>query len=464
MNKKDYIVIDDTNQAEEHDGGDATTPEETTKETGTKTTEPIKEPESDDQGNDGETSVTGDATDAGDFADETGASGESDDGGSGSDDGKDDDVDGDAEDTIEDEGTTSNADETPAPMPSDDAPVTDEAQGDADDTPDMEETADEQATVTEDDKNDATVKDEAPVEEAPSKEQTVEEGTSATGSSSEKSVRGFVKVPIAVGIAVACAVGGLAVGHVTGNPMFGSTATQKKELTSAELNTVVGRVSFDGQTIDITAKDAIMLNDTLSGDKHEYPTADMVVSTARNMIMQRDAEKRGIKVTDESLAEFAKGMLGSDDYKTIASEYQIDEESLKALVKSSYVSQEIRKQVVSVEGEEPELAAPPATPAEGESDKATSEYYTYIIDSAGEEWDANKKAWVDETSEFAQALQSSKTFDPAAGTATYDDALAAYQVLGSRYSAKASTYDTLWNDYMKDLFSKANIMIYSLVA
>lgn len=272
----------------------------------------------------------------------------------------------------------------------------------------------------------------------------------------------FVKFPIAVGIAAACAIGGFVIGHISGNPTAGVPASVKTELTNEELGTVVGRVSFDGQTVDVTAKDALMLNDTLNGDSHNYPTADMVVATARSLIMQKDAEKRGIQVTDENLKEFAKGMLGSDDYETIAKEYQIDTESLQALVKSSYISQEVRKQVVG--DSEPELAAPPTAPEEGESDKATAEYYTYIIDAAGDEWDAEKQAWADEDGEFATVLKSSKTFDPKEKKATYDDALGAYQVLGSRYSAEASTYDTLWNDYTKELFSKANVTIYSLMS
>ena len=286
--------------------------------------------------------------------------------------------------------------------------------------------------------------------------------TDASSHASSDKVPGFVKIPLAIGIAAVCAIGGFALGHFSGNAIGASPASVKTELSNEELSTVVGRVSFDGQTVDITAKEAIMLNDTLNGDSHNYPTADMVVATARSLIMQHDAEKRGIQATDEDLKQFAQGMLGSDDYDTIAKEYQIDTESLKALVKSSYVAQEVRKQIVG--DNEPELAAPPAAPNEGESDVAKSEYYTYIIDAAGDEWDAEKQAWVDENGEFAQTLKSSKTFDPKAKTATYDDALGAYQILGSRYSAEASTYETLWNDYMREIFSQANITIYSLIS
>lgn len=273
-----------------------------------------------------------------------------------------------------------------------------------------------------------------------------------------------ISTPIAAALAVACGLGGFAVAKAVpaGSPATAEMAKAGEPLEGAALDTVVGQVTFDGKTQSITAKQAIMLNSTMSDGKGEYPTADMVIATARDIIISADAEKRGIKTDDEAIKEFAKSMLGSDDYEELAGQYSIDVESLKALVKSSYVSQEVRKQVVGEN--EPTLASPPAEPKEGEEDKATREYYDYIIKSAGDEWNAKEEKWVEEEGDFAVMFKESKTFKPQSKTASYNDALQAYQVLGSRYSAEMSTYDTQWNDYMKDLLAGASVSVYSLIS
>lgn len=108
--------------------------------------------------------------------------------------------------------------------------------------------------------------------------------------------------------------------------------------------------------------------------------------------------------------------------------------------------------------------APPTVPASDEDDVPTAEYFSYIIESAGDEWDAGKGAWKDPNGDFAVTLGSSKTFDPKAKTATYDDALGAYQVLGSRYSAAMASYDALWNEYFAKMLSGAQVTVYSLLS
>ena len=270
----------------------------------------------------------------------------------------------------------------------------------------------------------------------------------------------FVRMPVAIGIAIACAIGGGVVGYLANNPRT-VDMTAKTTLTTDELDTVVGRVEFDGKVTDITARQAIMLNGTLDGDSHDYPSADAVLSTARNIVMEADAKKRGIQADDEVLSEFMTDLLGSSDYETVAQQYQLDVDSLKALVRASYYSQEVRKQVIGTSTPTP--VDPPETPDKDKEDIATRGYYDYIIESAGDEWDAKKGSWADEKGDFAVMLGSSKTFDPKGKVATYDDALGAYQVLGGRYSAEASAQDTLWNDYMKKLLSGARISVYSLV-
>lgn len=279
--------------------------------------------------------------------------------------------------------------------------------------------------------------------------------------SEENILDGFVSTSLAVVTAIACAICGYALGRLSQSTVMPRPNQEfKATLDSSDLDMVVGRVTFDGKTSDITARQVIMLNGNLNYADQGYPSAEMVVSTARNLVLEADAEKRGITADDETLSAFMKEMLGGDDYESVAKQYQVDVESLKELLHSSYITQEIRKAVIGKDM--PELAAPPTEPGDGENGKATAEYFDYVVKAAGDEWDAKKGAWVSDTGDFAVALGSSKTFDPEKKTATYDDALSAYQVLSTRYSAEASSYDTLWEEYLNGLMSKAQVSVYSL--
>lgn len=472
MSEKDYVVIgthkdedaeDETKATEtteqQDDAADKDLEPESAAEDVTATEEENEETEPDEAGEtdeDGE--ETGDADDDADAAEEGDDTDDSD-----ADDADDaDEADAEGDEDIAEEDTAADLDDdTDAETETDDdaeaAAETDAAEED-EDSDGADEDAEEKAT------------DEAEGAKDDAKEEVKAEADDKKSDADDASDKkdagdgaiGAVKTPLAIGIAAACAIGGFAAGHFQNAAPATPDAAIEGDIPQDSLDSVVvGQLNYDGQTFDITAKQAIMLNSSIT-DVNAYPTADMVLATARDIILEQDAEKRGVTVDDESMADFAVEMLGSSDYESLSEQYSIDVDSLKALIKSSYISQEIRKQVVG-EGE-PSLASPPAVPDDGDEDEATSEYYEYVIVSAGDEWDAEANEWADPDGEFAIMLADSETFDPKHGVATYDDALGAYQVLGSRYSAEMSSYDSLWNDYMHDLFANASVNIFSLVS
>jgi hypothetical protein len=286
-----------------------------------------------------------------------------------------------------------------------------------------------------------------------------------------------------IGIAVAALVIGLLVGKFALGGVAGG-ALAKSTLAESELGSVVGTYTYNGKTESITAKEVIEQYGSLSSSKKEdgtyaVPSADNVLSLARNRILALEASNRGITVSDEDLAAYAEQTLGSSDFEQIATSYSMDQETVKELLRQSAQMSKMRDEVVGTAGAtapeapvEPEYPTTDDNGAELDEEAAAAakeqaqkeskkEYADYIIKLAGDEWDADKGAWKAEDGPYATALAD---YEVTADGASYEAAQAAYYVAYQSYSTAQSDVSTQWTDFVNGLFVNATVSLTSLVA
>ncbi len=154
----------------------------------------------------------------------------------------------------------------------------------------------------------------------------------------------------AIPVILLCLVVGLLVGKFAlgGTPglVSGKTTLQESELDSA-----VGSYTYKGATKTITARQALDQSsgvDKAKQDDGSYrmPSADEVLSCARNSILEDAVAAEGIQVSDEDMATYAKDTLGTDDYATIAQNYGMTEDQVKETVRDSAGTKQLYDKVV----------------------------------------------------------------------------------------------------------------------
>lgn len=233
-------------------------------------------------------------------------------------------------------------------------------------------------------------------------------------------------------------------------------------LTESKLDTVVGSYTYDGVAYDITARQAIedstsveaRLNDDGSYDS---PTADMVLSYARNRILALLVEENGITVSDEEISQYALQMSGTDDIAQIAQYYGMDEEQARRIIGEACATEKLRTQVIGSLGTAPTA---PSAPADGNTETANTEYGQYIISLLGTNWDASTGTWANTDNAYYDALQG-MVFS--ADSANYEAAQAAYYVAYSEYQANVTNVEAQWNDYVNGFLSNGAITIDTLL-
>jgi hypothetical protein len=284
-----------------------------------------------------------------------------------------------------------------------------------------------------------------------------------------------------IGIAVATCVIGILIGKF----MLGgsSAAINKTSLTENELNTVVGTYTQGGSSKSITARQVIEMTSSLESSKTEdgnykVPSADNILYAVRNSIAISEAESRGINPSDEDILNFAEQTLGqSPDFESIATSNNLDVDTVKKLLRDSYLIHELQNQIGGeMSATEPEYPTEPEYATKDEAGenlpddqvqknrdearkKATPEYATYIINLAGDEWDAENNKWKSEDGEYAKGLAE---YQVTKDGATYEAAYAAYQIAYSKYSEAQSAYYESVTNYLSDLYAKSSINILTL--
>ena len=273
--------------------------------------------------------------------------------------------------------------------------------------------------------------------------------------------------PAWVAICAVVLVVGVLCGHfLLGGAGSGASAgvalAGKTTLSEQELDSTIATYTYNGKTVDVTARQVISQSKSVdsaanSDGTYDVPVADDVVSYARNAIVLQAAKDQGISVTDDDLSAYANQMFQTDDYATIASKYGIDEDTAKQTISDSCMMSKLRDSVVTATL--PEQPTKPTEPAEGQEDTPTADYASYIIGLAGDEWDSANNTWASTDGDYYNALSS---YEISNDSATYAAAQAAYYVAYSNYSTAYSDYSSQWTTYVNSLLSNASIQLGSL--
>ena len=277
-----------------------------------------------------------------------------------------------------------------------------------------------------------------------------------------------------IGIAVVALVLGLLIGRFLLGGGAGGTLGKTK-LTESELNNTIATYSYKGKNVNVNARQVIEQSSSLESAKdsdgnYAVPSADTVLSYARNAIIGEEAKSRNINVSDDDLKSYAEEMMGSSDFASIASSYGMDENTVKETLRQSAMMKKLRDEVVKNDdaGEAPEAPkAPEGANSEDQAARdaamktANADYANYIIKLAGDEWDAEKGAWKSADGPYATALAE---YQVTKDSATYEAAQAAYYVAYQDYSTKQSDISTQWTDFVNGLLANASIQVSSLVA
>ena len=267
---------------------------------------------------------------------------------------------------------------------------------------------------------------------------------------------------IAIAIAVVAVIIAAVLGYFIGSGGFAHKGADSASLTSDQLDTVVASYSYNGKSIDVTAREAIESQYSLDSVKQSdgtYPTpsADIVLSYARNHILLNEAEARGISVTDKEMKEYAENALGMSDYSQMSQQYGVTKDQAKTIVKQQATMQKLYDKIVGTSSAT--MPEAPAQPEGGNEDTASKDYADYIIKLAGDEWDAKKGTWASTDGVYAQALAGQEF---TADSATYGQALTAYYTAYQQYAQTNSESGGKWTEFVNGLYAKANITLYGL--
>jgi uncharacterized protein YneF (UPF0154 family) len=358
----------------------------------------------------------------------------------------------------------------------------DEKKVETDEEPEVDETKDDQtADQAEDEKAEDTSDDKADDEEAdgvkskvtPAKKKPSKANKPVKSSKDDIPARAASKVtrqkkvvsmPVAIIVAVACVVVGALLGYFVIGNLTSNQVSGKTTLTEDQLDTTVGTYTYNGKSYTISARDAITSSSSLDSAKNDdgtynMPSASTILSKAQNGILSLEVEAQGIEVTDDDISSYATSTLNTDDYSSIASQYSLDEDSVKDILRQSCGVKKLYDQVVTTTVTTSPTA--PTAPSDGNNDEATADYGAYIVNLLGDEWDSTNNTWARTDGPFYSSMSSMQfTSD----SATYPQAETAYYVAYQQYSQSSSNASTQWTDYVNGLLSKASITIDSLVS
>lgn len=311
------------------------------------------------------------------------------------------------------------------------------------------------------DKNDEKT-EVAPVAAETKAEKGAKAGQAPKAAGAGKAAGAALPTPAWVAIAVAAMVVGVLCGHFLLGGGSSISLSGKTTLTGDQLDSTIATYTYNGKTVDVTARQVISQSKSVdsaanSDGTYDVPVADDVVSYARNAIVLQTAKDQGISVTDDDLSAYANQMFQTDDYATIASKYGIDEDTAKQTISDSCMMSKLRDSVVTATL--PEQPTKPTEPAEGQQDTPTADYASYIIGLAGDEWDSANNTWASTDGDYYNALSS---YEISNDSATYAAAQAAYYVAYSNYSTAYSDYSSQWTTYVNSLLSNASIQLGSL--
>lgn len=232
----------------------------------------------------------------------------------------------------------------------------------------------------------------------------------------------------------------------------------KTTLTESELDQVVGSYTYEGKTTELTARqvisDAVSLDAAKNPDgNYRVPGADMVLTYARNAVLNTLVQKEGIQVSDEDVLNYIKSTLNVESVEELAQNYGMSTEQAQKILKETVGVQKLREKVSNTQAGPTEPTAP-TVPEEGKESEATEAYAQYIVGLLGDEWDSEKGTWAREDGPYYAAL-SKLNFD--GKTATFEQAQTAYYVAYGNFTTAQQSLTTAWTDYVNTEFAKATV-------
>ena len=286
-----------------------------------------------------------------------------------------------------------------------------------------------------------------------------------TGGSSVAGGRGGLGLPVLVAaVVVALLVGALFGKLVLGGGMPAAAFAGQTSVSEADLGRVIATYTYDGKTETVTVRDAIESQaslDSVTADDGTYtlPSADAAIAVARNRILAKVAEDKGITVSDDELPEYVQKIGGASDIATLAQRYGLTEDEATEIVRESALMWKLKGEVTSTKAGDAPTA--PEAPSDGNSDTANATYGAYVIGLLGDEWDSDNNTWARQDGPFYQALKD-ETFS--ADSATYAQAQTAYYVAYQQYVTNSQTSTSEWTQYVNEILSKASIQVVTLTA
>lgn len=235
-------------------------------------------------------------------------------------------------------------------------------------------------------------------------------------------------------------------------------------LTEDQLDYPVASYTYNGVVHVISAREVIMYGSSLEAAKNDdgtytMPTADTVLSIVRTNALLEEAKNQGITVSDEEVSAYARQYSGTDDFDDIAQRYGIEVDEAKEQVTHAATLLKLKDKVTN--GPIGDVPTAPDQPSDGNPDMTSVDYARYIIDLAGDEWDAEAGTWRDPDSPYALALAG---YEVTNDSASYAAAQAAYAVAVQKYQQATQAASKTWTDYVNSVFGAADVHIGTLVS
>ena len=276
---------------------------------------------------------------------------------------------------------------------------------------------------------------------------------------------GLAALPVAgwVVICVALLIVGVLAGHFLLGGTSGVSLNGRTALSAGELDSTIATYTFDGKTTNVSAREVleeVQGSTTIPANEdgtYNVPSASDVLSYVQNEILVADAEARGLSVSDEEISEYASSSLGTDDLASIAEQAGMDEQAVKDVLRENLLASKLQQAVTTVTL--PEQPTAPEEPADGEEDKATEEYASYVIALLGDEWDSEANDWARTDGTYYATLSGYEISNDAA---TYAAASAAYSVASTAYQDATTQVKEEWSAYTDSLLSRATVQLGSL--
>ena len=234
-------------------------------------------------------------------------------------------------------------------------------------------------------------------------------------------------------------------------------------LADTELSCVVGTYTYNGESFDITAREAIegtqALSYSLNADgTYDAPSSDMVLAYARNQVLAQIAADAGIMASADEVNAYMQQLVGTTDITQAAAYLHMDADQAQAALQQACTISKLKDSVCPASAQ---TLQEPAWPADGNTELGHPEYADYIIGLLGANWDATTQSWAN-TDNVYYAVLKDQVF--AQGSASYNAAMLAYNVAYQQAGGTASDSSAAWTDYVNTYLDKAAIVIYTLRA